>query len=136
MLGVFTQTVLRESESNAEDTSKSKVAAFGLKKILDLYLTLVNGKYITDASGSFSLLRQMERTQPISNVPQQVVVEFRAAVLSAVMHLWEPAFMEKVPTQTVKRLLAILKTISMADLELQNIPKDKVNQVPMHSDRS
>ncbi|KEY66981.1 hypothetical protein S7711_05101 [Stachybotrys chartarum IBT 7711] len=125
MLGVFTQSVLRESESNAEDTSKSKVAAFGLKKILDLYLTLVNGKYITDASGSFSLLRQMDRTQPISNVPQQIVVEFRAAVLSAVMHLWEPAFMEKVPTQTVKRLLAILKTISMADLELQNIPKDK-----------
>ncbi|KAH6996749.1 hypothetical protein EDB80DRAFT_132055 [Ilyonectria destructans] len=125
MLKVFSQAVTQSSDTTSEESSKSKVAAFGLKKILDLYLTLVNGKYLSDTSNHFTL---QPRTADRSQTPQlyqQLVVEFRAAVLPEITQLWDSNFVEKVPHQTVIRLLDILKVIAAGDHETQSSPRDK-----------
>lgn len=126
MLKVFAGSVRQGANNTPDESSKSKVAAFGLKKILDLYYLLVNGKYILETSNHFNLQRQTDRSQIVPNIYQQIVVEFRAAILPVIMELWDSNFVEKVPDQTVKRLLDILKMISAAENELQSTPKDKV----------
>ncbi|KAG8423267.1 E3 ubiquitin-protein ligase tom1, variant 2 [Metarhizium acridum] len=124
MLRILASSVKAGPDSNTDETSKVKVAAFGLKKVLDLYYILVNGKYLSESSNHFNLHRQADRSQNIPNVAQQIVVEFRAAILPAIMELWTSNFIEKVPDATVKRLLDILKIVCAAEHEPQSIPKD------------
>lgn len=127
MLKVFSKAVQEGPESVPDESSKSKVAAFGLKKILDLYLTLVNGKYLAEASALYGLQpRTSDRSQSTLNVSQQFVVEFRAAILPEIIELWGSEFVEKVPHQTVVRLLDILKLIANGDNEPQSSSRDKV----------
>ncbi|KAK5997989.1 E3 ubiquitin-protein ligase TOM1-like [Cladobotryum mycophilum] len=125
MLRVFAASIRDGTNNNSDESSKSKVAAFGLKKILDLYFVLVNGKYIMDTNNHFKLQRQTDRSQVVGNIYQQIVVEFRAAILPVVMELWNSDFVEKVPEPTVKRLVDILKMISASDNELPSMPRDK-----------
>ncbi|KAF5134875.1 E3 ubiquitin-protein ligase TOM1-like [Metarhizium anisopliae] len=124
ILRILASSVKAGPDSNIDETSKVKVAAFGLKKVLDLYYILVNGKYLSESSNHFNLHRQADRSQNIPNVAQQIVVEFRAAILPAIMELWTSNFVEKVPDATVKRLLDILKIVCAAEHEPQAIPKD------------
>lgn len=126
MLRVFAKTVKSSSAATADESSKVKVAAFGLKKILDLYFILVNGKYIADTHSFFNLQRQTDRSQVVPNIHSQITVEFRALILPVVMELWDSEFVERVPDQTVKRLVDILKMVSLAENELLQMPKDKV----------
>ncbi|KAF4459560.1 e3 ubiquitin- ligase huwe1 [Fusarium albosuccineum] len=126
MLKVFAQAVRQGPEAASDESSKSKVAAFGLKKILDLYLTLINGKYLSETSNHFSLQpRTADRSQNTPHLYQQFVVEFRAAILPEITELWDSSFVEKVPHQTVIRLLDILKIISAAENEPQSSSRDK-----------
>ncbi|KAM5377384.1 hypothetical protein ACJZ2D_005065 [Fusarium nematophilum] len=126
MLKVFAQAVRQGPDAVSDESSKSKVAAFGLKKILDLYLTLVNGKYLSETSSHFSLQpRTADRSQSTPHLYQQFVVEFRAAILPEITELWDSAFVEKVPHQTVIRLLDILKVVSAGDHEPQSSARDK-----------
>ncbi|KAF4984644.1 hypothetical protein FZEAL_220 [Fusarium zealandicum] len=126
MLKVFAQAVREGPEAASDESSKSKVAAFGLKKILDLYLTLVNGKYLSETSNHFSLQpRTADRSQNTPHLYQQFVVEYRGAILPEIAELWDSSFVEKVPHQTVIRLLDILKIISAGDHEPQTSAKDK-----------
>lgn len=127
MLRVFAKTVKSSSAATADESSKVKVAAFGLKKILDLYFILVNGKYIADTHSFFNLQRQTDRSQVVPNIHSQITVEFRALILPVVMELWDSEFVERVPDQTVKRLVDILKMVSLAENELLQMPKDKVS---------
>ncbi|PHH90608.1 hypothetical protein CDD83_3167 [Cordyceps sp. RAO-2017] len=122
MLKVFAKAVRQGADSASDETSKCKVAAFGLRKVLDLYFYLVNGKYLSDTAGVNLQPRHQERANSIL-VCQQIVVEFRAAVLSSVMELWDSNFVERVPDATVRRLLDILKIISAGDHELQSVNK-------------
>lgn len=124
MLKALAASVKQEPDSSADETSRAKVAAFGLKKVLDLYYILVNGKYLTESSSHFNLHRQADRSQNVPSVPQQIVVEFRALILPAVGELWTSNFIEKVPDGTVKRLLDIIKIVCAADNEAQAVPKD------------
>ena len=127
MLTVFSKAVREGPDKVSDETSKSKVAAFGLKKILDLYLTLVNGKYLTEASTLYSLQpRTGDRSQSTHNISQQFVVEFRVAILPEIIELWDSNFVEKVPHQTVVRLLDILKVIAIGDNEPQSSSNHKV----------
>ncbi|KAL7799741.1 hypothetical protein V8C37DRAFT_89902 [Trichoderma ceciliae] len=125
MLRVFANAVKSSGVATADESSKVKVAAFGLKKILDLYFILVNGKYIADTHTYFNLQRQTDRSQVVPNIHSQIVVEFRAAILPVIMELWDSNFVEQVPDQTVKRLVDILKMVSMGENELQSMPKEK-----------
>ncbi|KYK61208.1 TOM1 protein [Drechmeria coniospora] len=121
MLKAFAAAVRQGSEKAAEDSSKAKVAAFGLKKVLDLLYVLVNGKNISDAGNFFNIQpRQVDRAHSAIAF-QQIVVEFRSAVLPGIMELWDSNFIDNVPDATVKRLLDILKLISASDHELQQI---------------
>lgn len=123
MLKVFAGAVRHGADTASEESSKSKVAAFGLKKVLDLYFFLTNGKYLSDTANYFNLQpRHPDRANPVL-VYQQIVVEFRAAVLPTMMELWDSNFVDKIPDSTVKRLLDILKIISTGDHELQSINK-------------
>ncbi|RSL99398.1 hypothetical protein CEP52_009751 [Fusarium oligoseptatum] len=126
MLKVFTQAIRQRTETPPDESSKAKVAAFGLKKILDLYLTLVDDKYLSESSNHFALQpRTGDRSQNTPHLDQQLVVEFRAAILPEITDLWDSNFAEKVPHQTVSRLLDILKIISAAENEAQSTTRDK-----------
>ena len=129
ILKTFVDNVCNTGNNVPDDSSKPRVAAFGLKKILDLYLVLANGKYISETSSHFNLQRHAaDRTQSVSNIAQQIVAEFRAAILPALMELWNPTFIEKAAGPTVRRLLDILKIISIGDHEpQQTISKDRVS---------
>ncbi|KAF4581941.1 TOM1 protein [Ophiocordyceps camponoti-floridani] len=120
MLRVFTSAIQQGADGASDETSKSKVAAFGLKKVLDLYYYLVDGKHLSETANFFNLQpRHPDRPSP-TVVCQQIVVQFRTAVLSAVMELFNGTFLHKLPGATAKRLLDILKVIAGADHELQN----------------
>ncbi|KAI8684605.1 HECT-type E3 ubiquitin transferase [Fusarium keratoplasticum] len=126
MLKVFAQAIRQRTETPPDESSKAKVAAFGLKKILDLYLTLVDDKYLSESSTHFALQpRTGDRSQNTPHLDQQLVVEFRAAILPEITDLWDSNFAEKVPHQTVSRLLDILKIISAAENEAQLTTRDK-----------
>lgn len=125
MLRVFSRCV-DQRDDGPEESSKPKVAAFGLKKILDLYYILSNGKYITDANASYNLQRNTDRAQTVPNIYTQSVVEIRALILPAITELWNSPVVEKVPDQTAKRLVDILKLIALAEHEAPQTPKDRV----------
>lgn len=126
MLGIFARCVEQGNDTAAE-SSRPKVAAFGLKKVLDLYHILVNGKYITEANGVVNLQRNTDRSITVPSIYTQFVVEVRALVLPAVTKLWTSSIVEKIPDQTAKRLIDIMKLISLAEHEPQSTPKDKVS---------
>ncbi|KAK7429230.1 E3 ubiquitin-protein ligase tom1 [Neonectria magnoliae] len=119
MLQVFSKAVLGGPDAASDESSKSKVAAFGLKKILDLYMTLVNGKYLSETSTHFTLQPRTGERSQVPHIYQQLVVEFRAAILPEITQLWDSDFVEKVPHQTVIRLVDILKMIAAGDHETQ-----------------
>ncbi|KND94357.1 E3 ubiquitin-protein ligase TOM1-like protein [Tolypocladium ophioglossoides CBS 100239] len=124
MLKVFARAVRQGTDVSSDESSKAKVAAFALKKVLDLYYVLLNGKHLSDTGNFFNLQNRLaDRAHP-ALVYQQIVVELRAAVLPAIMELWDSNFVERVPDSTVKRLLDILKIISTADHELQAVQKN------------
>ncbi|ATY58877.1 E3 ubiquitin-ligase TOM1 [Cordyceps militaris] len=126
ILRIFTKAVRQGSNaSRPDELSKAKVAAFGLKKILELYALLVHGKYLTDTSNHFNLQRHTDRNQVVSNIYQQIVVEFRCAILPPMLELWDSAFVEHVSDETAKRILDILKLIGTAEHEPSSTPKDK-----------
>ncbi|KAG7422002.1 E3 ubiquitin-protein ligase TOM1-like [Fusarium oxysporum f. sp. rapae] len=126
MLKIFARAVREGPDAAADETSRSKVAAFGLKKVLDLDLMLVNSKQLTDAQNAFTLQpRSGDRSSNSTYICQQLVVEFRAAILPEIIELWDSSFVERVPHQTVTRLIDILKAISVADGEPSSSTRDK-----------
>ncbi|KAJ4016602.1 E3 ubiquitin-protein ligase tom1 [Fusarium irregulare] len=115
MLRIFAEAVRKGPDAATDEAPKSKVAAFGLKKVLELVLVLVNGKSLSDAQNAFGLQPRSADRSP--QMYQQLVVEFRAAVLPGITRLWDSDFVEKVPHQTVTRLIDILKLIGAAEHE-------------------
>ncbi|OAQ79953.1 HECT-like protein [Purpureocillium lilacinum] len=123
MLRVFSRAIRQVPGNNNDESSKGKVAAFGLKKVLDLYHVLLNGKFLTDTGNFFNIQpRNGDRSHPVVAL-QQVVVEFRAIAMPAIVELWDSNLVESVPDATVKRLLDILKLVSLGEHELQQISK-------------
>ncbi|RBA12220.1 E3 ubiquitin-protein ligase HUWE1 [Fusarium proliferatum] len=126
MLKIFARAVREGPDAATDETSRSKVAAFGLKKVLDLDLMLVNSKQLSEAQNAFSLQpRSGDRSSNSTYICQQLVIEFRAAILPEIIELWDSSFVERVPHQTVTRLIDILKAISVADGEPSSSTRDK-----------
>ncbi|KAF4343676.1 e3 ubiquitin ligase HUWE1 [Fusarium beomiforme] len=126
MLKIFAQAVREGPDAAIDETSRSKVAAFGLKKVLDLDMMLVNSKHLAEAQNAFTLQpRTGDRSSNSTYICQQLVVEFRAAILPEIIELWDSSFVEKVPHQTVTRLIDILKLISAAEGEPSSSTRDK-----------
>lgn len=124
ILQAFAACVRQGNPTESEESSKPKVATFGLKKVLDIYHILSNGKTITEASSAINL-RQPDRAQTVPNIFQQFVVELRASILPSIMELWDSSIVEKLPEATAKRLIDILKLVSAAENEPSSTPSDK-----------
>ncbi|KAL1843639.1 hypothetical protein VTJ49DRAFT_621 [Mycothermus thermophilus] len=114
MLLKFADLVCKGS-SEGEDAHKLHLATLGLKKILDIYNVVVNGKHVVESLNQTTLFpRNADRHNHLAS---QLVVELRLLVLPTARKLWESDFAEKAPTAAVSRLIDIIKTIAAADQE-------------------
>jgi E3 ubiquitin-protein ligase HUWE1 len=114
MLGKFAEEI-RSGATEGEEAHKVRLATVGMKKILDIYHVIVNGKNVNESLAQTSIIsRSTDRNRDFGN---QLVVELRLAVLPTARKLWESELAEKAPTPVLSRLIDILKTISAADHE-------------------
>jgi E3 ubiquitin-protein ligase HUWE1 len=125
MLEVFFNEMNREPHPT---DSKSKIASFGMRKILELYALVVNGKSINDSANLFSLLPRTGDRRSEFPVAQQLVVELRAAILPVVHMLWSSKLIEKASDSILTRVIDVLKSICAADNEYRG---DKVSPHPL-----
>jgi E3 ubiquitin-protein ligase HUWE1 len=117
MLSIFKTLICENSGKKTADSTRAKVASFGLKKILDLYLVLMNGKSVSDSTNMFSLVNRPDRSRDLGII-QQLLVELRMAVLPTLVDLWNSSLFEHVPAETIVTLLDILNLVSTNDFEL------------------
>jgi E3 ubiquitin-protein ligase HUWE1 len=125
MLRAFSAEMCKEPRSTPEEP-KSKVASFGLRKILDLYACFVNGKIISDSAALFSLLPRTSDRRPDAPVAQQLTVEFRAAILPVAREIWDSPLIEQASDAVLHGVMDILKSISAGDHEPNGHRGDKV----------
>ena len=116
MLRIFAKQIMTDSV-DGEESSKPKVAAIGLKKILDIYVLIVNGKNIMDSMSQLSLNQRIEGKRSDHAFGNQLLVELRMAILPEVRQLWLSEVVEKSSTQVLSKAIDILKTIAAADNE-------------------
>ncbi|KAL2020129.1 hypothetical protein VTK56DRAFT_8734 [Thermocarpiscus australiensis] len=101
--------------SDGEDPHKVRLATVGMKKILEIYHVIANGKNIYDSLSQTNLLpRSPDRSRDLGH---QLVVELRLAILPTVRNLWQSKLAEKAPTAVLSKIIDILKTIATADQE-------------------
>ena len=119
LINVFTEEVTKERDETEEASATAKLASIGIKKILDLYSVVVNGKNLADSiqhlnvGSRSSSNRQNEWFQTIN----QFVVELRMSVLPTVSNLWRSNLIDKASTDVVGKVVDILKTICQAETE-------------------
>ncbi|KAI8630962.1 hypothetical protein F5Y19DRAFT_41173 [Xylariaceae sp. FL1651] len=119
MLTKFKDEICREHRDE-EEVARSRLAALGIKKILDLYTMIANGKIITDAVAQVNVLPQKASggdRRIEAQVAPNLVVEVRAMILPVVRELWESPLIEKGSAAAVAKTVEILKSISLADSE-------------------
>ncbi|KAJ1337926.1 E3 ubiquitin-protein ligase HUWE1 [Microdochium nivale] len=132
LLNVFNNDLCRE-RTEGEDASLSRLASIGMKKILDLYTLLVNGKVVTDSVQQVNLIpRQSGSDRRLdSQVAPNLVVELRLAILPAVRKLWDSLLVEKSSTANLTtKIINILRAISEADSENHAFRSSEKNPPP------
>ena len=103
------------STSEPEEAHKVRLATVGMKKILEIYHLIVNGKNVYDSLSQTNLVpRSSDRSKDFGH---QLVVELRLAILPTARKLWESDLAEKAPTSVLSKVIDILKTIAAADQE-------------------
>lgn len=120
MLRNFMRQIGADNAAGSNDSTKTKVASFGMRKILDLYVLVVNGKYVCDSTSQFNLPPRGERPPRDSTFANNLVVELRLLVLPVIYELWQSDLIENVSDQTIVSVVDILNLISSADQEPQN----------------
>ncbi|GAP83787.1 putative E3 ubiquitin-protein ligase HUWE1 [Rosellinia necatrix] len=119
MLIKFKDEVCNSHESD-DEMARSKLASLGLKKILDIYGMLANGKLISEAVAGVNVLPRIATGNDRRNetlVAPNLVVELRATILPVLQELWESSLVEKGSAMAVAKTIEILKSISLADSE-------------------
>lgn len=119
MLVRFNNEICNKQDSD-DGIVRSRLASLGLKKILDIYAMLVNGKLISDAVANVNVLPQRATSNERRGetlVAANLVVELRATILPVVQELWESPLIENGSATTVAKTIDILKSISLADYE-------------------
>ncbi|KAI1329376.1 hypothetical protein F5Y16DRAFT_108436 [Xylariaceae sp. FL0255] len=119
MLRELKNEICKEHKSD-EEAAKSTLAALCMKKILDLYTMITNGKIIADAIGQVNILPHRASgndRRPDSQITPNLVVEIRAIVLPVVQELWDSPLIERGSATVVAKTIEILKLISSADYE-------------------
>lgn len=117
MIEAFMRQISGDNAAGADDSTKAKVASFGMKKILDLYVIIANGKHICDSTGQFNLPPRAERPPRDSTFASNLVVELRLLILPVVNALWQSDLIENVSDQTLVSVVEILNLISSGDQE-------------------
>lgn len=126
MLQEFTQEICSSSETSSdtqekvtEDLVKLQLATSGTKSILALYNQIVNGKNLTEAVQTMALVNRAERERrPDLFSPPQLLVELRMAILPTVRSLWSSDLIEKGSSQISEKLIEVIRTIALADYEV------------------
>ncbi|KAK4241387.1 hypothetical protein C8A03DRAFT_12333 [Achaetomium macrosporum] len=114
MLQRFAEETCSEA-AEGEDAHKVRLATAGMKKILEIYHTIVNGKSVYDSLSQINLVpRPTDRSKDFGH---QLVVELRLAILPTIRKLWESDFAEKAPSPALSKVIDIIKTIATADQE-------------------
>lgn len=117
MLGTFKNEICKEKK-DGEESSMSRLAVIGMKKILDLYSLIVNGKIITESVTQINILppgTSDRRTD--SQVAPNLIIELRMAILPVMRELWDSPLVEKGSAHILAKIIGILKAISFADCE-------------------
>ncbi|KAI1765873.1 hypothetical protein GGR53DRAFT_247606 [Hypoxylon sp. FL1150] len=115
ILRTFKQEICKENK-DGDDTNMSRLAVIGMRKILDLYTLLTNGKIITDSLSQINILRNNDRRAD-SQVTPNLVVELRMAILPVMRELWDSPLAEKGSGHLLAKIITIMKSISLGDSE-------------------
>ncbi|KAI0884665.1 uncharacterized protein GGS22DRAFT_145502 [Annulohypoxylon maeteangense] len=119
MLRTFKEEICKEHK-DGEDSSMSRLAVIGMKKILDLYTMAVNGKIITDSMSQINILPRnlgSSDRRADSQVAPNLVIELRMSILPVMRELWDSPLVEKGSAHILAKIISILKFISFADSE-------------------
>lgn len=115
ILRTFKQEICKENK-DGDDTNMSRLAVIGMRKILDLYTLITNGKIITDSLSQINILRNSDRRAD-SQVTPNLVVELRMAILPVMRELWDSPLAEKGSGHLLAKIITIMKSISVGDSE-------------------
>ncbi|KAH9898730.1 hypothetical protein F4778DRAFT_193863 [Xylariomycetidae sp. FL2044] len=120
MLRTFKDEICKEPKEG-EDSNMSRLAVIGMKKTLDLYAMLVNGKIIAESIGQVNLL-----PRPVTNsdrrqeqqIASNLIVEIRMTILPVMRELWDSPLIERGSGIILSKLIHIMKCIALGDSEL------------------
>ncbi|KAI0873891.1 hypothetical protein GGS24DRAFT_365728 [Hypoxylon argillaceum] len=124
-----------KTHDSEDGIAKSGLASLGLKKILDIYALLANGKLINDAVGNVNVLPHRATSNDRRGealVAPNLVVELRATILPTIQKLWDSPLIEKGSAITVAKTIEILKAISLADSEANAYRRSDRNLPPTY----
>ncbi|KAG9244021.1 hypothetical protein BJ878DRAFT_422297 [Calycina marina] len=125
----------------------AQVAGLATQNILSIYNQLVNGKNVTDAVQTISMVGRENSGQRSKTTfsAAQFLVELRMAVLPVVRRLWESDLVETEGSADItKSLIEVLRTIGNADSEggafkradkrgpISKVPHQSFNMSPSH----
>lgn len=133
MLQKFANVVCKAG-SEGEEANRAKMAAVSMKKILEIYSVVVNGKNVVESVTPTALSRQDPPGREYGNV---LVVELRMIILPVIRELWESEdLIAKSSTEVLGKIIDILKAIASADNET-NAPRrsDKTKSPQIFKDR-
>ncbi|ORY64156.1 uncharacterized protein BCR38DRAFT_208474 [Pseudomassariella vexata] len=129
MLRIFSSEICKE-HADGEDSSLSRLAVIAMKKILELYAVMVNGKVVHDSLGNITIFPRCDERRSEQLVIPNLVVELRMAILPVMRELWESSLVEKVAAPILAKIIDILKAISQADNESQAYKRTDKNLPP------
>jgi len=115
MLRRFQRHVEEDKSDESNQSTATKAAWFGLKKILELYVLVVNGRNINESFPLFNLQGRSNHTR--DTMSQLLVLHLRMIVMPVVKDLWESALIERVPADTLVLVVDILTVLSAGDME-------------------
>ncbi|KLU81642.1 E3 ubiquitin-protein ligase ptr1 + RNA transporter 1 [Magnaporthiopsis poae ATCC 64411] len=116
MLRQFAEVAAKESDAAPSD-SRPRLAKIGMKKILELYLTVVSGKNVWDSVQQVNLAQRPDQRRDTSPIGAQLLVELRMSILPVVRELWDSPLIEKADVGVLNRVVNILKAIADVSYE-------------------
>lgn len=133
MLQKFADEVCSDAP-DSKDAHRVHLATEGMRKILDIYHIIVNGKNVYESLGQTSLFQRA--TDRSRDMGHQLILELRLSILPTARKLWESDFAEKAPTPALSRVIDIIKTVANADQETNVWRKtDKAGPVSLFQNR-
>ncbi|CRK27645.1 hypothetical protein BN1708_014885 [Verticillium longisporum] len=106
-----------DQSSGTEPSAATKICSFGLKRALDLFATVVDGKTMADSAAQFGLIPRSAGPRPEAPLSNQMVLDARMAIFPVVREIWDSALMEKTQPETLSRVIDILKIVAVGSDE-------------------